>query len=171
MNGAATPLLERTLTYVGSIRPPSSNGLRATLCGYVNEQAQKVTILFASDGGSTDDGIALYTFIKTLPLEITMHAIGLVNSIAIPVFCAGKNRLASKNARFYSMIIVGRTDSPQQFHELRFPSLQSCWMRLSNGAARRSRLILSVSLRRAPRRSGYRSGGRSQIRLPPIPRQ
>jgi Winged helix-turn helix len=28
-----------------------------------------------------------------------------------------------------------------------------------------------VSLRRAPRRSGYRSGGRSQIRLPPIPRQ
>jgi hypothetical protein len=28
-----------------------------------------------------------------------------------------------------------------------------------------------VSLRRAPRRSGYRSGGRSQIRLLPIPRQ
>jgi ATP-dependent Clp protease, protease subunit len=101
MSEQAAPLLERTLTYFGSIRTPSSNGLRATLSGYVNEGTQKVTILFASDGGSTDDGIALYTYIKALPLEITMHAIGLVSSIAIPVFCAGKNRLASKNARFY----------------------------------------------------------------------
>jgi hypothetical protein len=29
----------------------------------------------------------------------------------------------------------------------------------------------NVSLRRAPRRSSYRSSGRSQIRLLPIPRQ
>ena len=99
--GQQQPLLERTLTYFGPIRPPSTNGLRATLCGYVNEGAQKVTILFASDGGSIDDGIALYTYIKALPLEITMHAIGLISSIAIPVFCAGKNRFSSKNAKFY----------------------------------------------------------------------
>jgi len=66
----------------------------------VNEGAKKITLLFASPGGSTDDGIALYTYIKALPAEIIMHAVGNVGSIALPVFLASNTRLASQNARF-----------------------------------------------------------------------
>ena len=47
----------------------------------VNEGAQKITILFASSGGSTEDGIALYTYLKALPVELEMHAVGFVSSI------------------------------------------------------------------------------------------
>lgn len=36
-----------------------------------------------------------------LPLEITMHAIGVVGSVAIPVFLAAPRRLASEQARFF----------------------------------------------------------------------
>lgn len=62
--------------------------------------AKKVTILFASEGGSTEDGIALYVYLKSLPLEITMHASGWVSSMAIPVFLAADKRTASKHAAF-----------------------------------------------------------------------
>ncbi len=94
---------ERNLTFFGSIRLPLTNGLRAALCTMVNEGAKKITVLFASDGGATDDGIALNTFLKALPVELTMHAVGYVSSIAVPVFLAAdrKHRFASQNARFY----------------------------------------------------------------------
>jgi len=91
----------RFLTFLGSIRPPQSNNFRAGLLSMVNEGAKQITILFASDGGSTDDGIALYTFLKALPIELTMHAVGNVSSSALPVFLAAPNRLASHNAHFF----------------------------------------------------------------------
>jgi ATP-dependent Clp protease, protease subunit len=91
---------ERYLTFYGPIRTPQTNSLRAALCSMVNEGATKVTILFASEGGSTEDGIALHVYLKSLPLEITMHAAGWVSSIAIPVFLAADRRLASKHAAF-----------------------------------------------------------------------
>jgi ATP-dependent Clp protease, protease subunit len=92
---------DRSLTFFGSIRAPASTSLRTALCQMVNEDAKRVTILFASDGGSTDDGIALHAYLAALPLEITMHAVGVVGSMAIPVFLAAPKRLASKHARFF----------------------------------------------------------------------
>jgi len=67
----------------------------------VNEGAKKITILFASWGGTTDDGIALYTYLTALPVELTMHAVGIVGSMAIPVFLSAPHRFASENARFF----------------------------------------------------------------------
>lgn len=93
--------VERYLTFFGPIVAPATNNFRAAICGMVNEGAQKVTILFSSGGGSVDDGVALYTYLNAQPIEVTMHAVGVVGSVAIPVFLAGKKRLASKNARFF----------------------------------------------------------------------
>lgn len=101
MNGAPQFPANRVLTFFGPINLPFTNALRSALCSMINENAKNVTILFASGGGSTDDGIALYTYLKALPFELTMHAIGSVSSVAVPVFLAAKHRLASKNARFY----------------------------------------------------------------------
>ncbi len=92
---------ERYITFFGNISSPSTNNLRAALCTMVNEGAQKITILFASPGGLTDDGIALYTYLTALPVDLTMHAVGIVGSIAIPIFLAAPNRFASRNARFF----------------------------------------------------------------------
>ena len=94
---------DRNLTFFGAIREPRTTNFRSALCAMVNEGAKKITILFASEGGSTDDGIALFTYLRALPVELTMHAIGVVSSIAVPVFlAAGKSqRLASAHSRFY----------------------------------------------------------------------
>ena len=58
-------------------------------------------ILFSSQGGSTDQGLALYNFIRELPVPIHMHAVGHVGSMAIPVFVAGDRRTATPVSRFF----------------------------------------------------------------------
>lgn len=91
----------RVITFNGPISAPASTNLRAVLCQLVNQGAQEITILFSSGGGSVDDGIALYTYIQSIPAKVTMHAIGIIGSIAIPVFLAAENRIASSNSRFF----------------------------------------------------------------------
>lgn len=83
------------------MRAPNTISLRIALTQLVNEGAKTVCVLFSSDGGSTDDGMSLYTFIRALPLDVTFHAVGIVGSIAIPVFLAADKRLASENAHFF----------------------------------------------------------------------
>lgn len=66
----------------------------------VNQKVQKLKILFASNGGSIDDGFALYGFLRALPVELTIHAIGAVESIATIIFLAADKRLATPQAHF-----------------------------------------------------------------------
>jgi ATP-dependent protease ClpP protease subunit len=67
----------------------------------VNEGATDVTVLFSSEGGSTDDGMALFTYLRALPLRFTIHAAGVVRSMGIPAFLAAERRYASAHASFY----------------------------------------------------------------------
>lgn len=91
----------RVITFNGPINAPASTNFRIVLCQLINQGAKEITILFSSGGGSVDDGIALYTYIQSLPAKVTMHAVGIVGSIAIPVFLAAQNRIASNNSRFF----------------------------------------------------------------------
>ena len=94
------PPPHRHLTFFGNIHPTSTIPLRIALCELANEGAEEVTVLFASAGGSIDDGVALFTFLRALPFKLTFHAAGLVGSMAVPIFLAAPHRLASVNARF-----------------------------------------------------------------------
>ena len=104
---------KRFIAFEGPISRQLTVNFRGGLCQLVNEGAKEITILFSSEGGSTDDGISLYTFLKALPVELTMHAIGLVKSIAIPLFLAAPNRYASQNARFYFHTYNWSTSVPE----------------------------------------------------------
>lgn len=91
----------RFLTFHGPIQAPFTTQLRLQLSNLIHQKAQKVTLLFSSGGGATDDGMALYSYLRALPYELTIHAIGLVGSMGIPVFMGGKTRVASPDARFF----------------------------------------------------------------------
>ncbi len=58
--------------------------------------------LFASSGGEVDAGFVLYNYLVSLHqnVTITMHNIGLINSMANVVFMAGQKRYAAPNASF-----------------------------------------------------------------------
>lgn len=66
----------------------------------VNEKPDVLYFLFSSNGGGVDAGVTLYNYLKSLPIEIVMHNIGSIDSIANVVFMAGKKRYASPHAVF-----------------------------------------------------------------------
>ena len=67
------------------------------------EQADfgSLVIQFSSEGGSTDQSLALHNFIASLPVPVHMHAMGHVGSAAIPVFLAGAKRTCALLSRFF----------------------------------------------------------------------
>jgi ATP-dependent protease ClpP protease subunit len=90
-----------TLVYVGQIQNPGIKNLRTACCGAVSQGIKDLQILFASSGGNVDEGLALYTFLRSLPVELTIHSIGNVDSVALIVFLAGKNRFCSQTSTFW----------------------------------------------------------------------
>jgi len=65
-----------------------------------NEKPDTLYFLFASRGGQVDAGVTLYNFLKSLPAEIVMHNIGVINSIANVIFLSGSKRYAAPHSTF-----------------------------------------------------------------------
>lgn len=72
------------------------------VCAQIMEQRKPDTLYFllSSNGGDVDAGIALYNFLKSLPVKLVMHNIGSIDSIANVIFVAGAERYASKHTSF-----------------------------------------------------------------------
>ena len=79
----------------------------ATVNALMNAVDQKVgqgiksfTLVISSPGGSVFHGLSAYNYLKGLPVEITTHNFGSVDSIGIVLYCAGSKRLSVPQARF-----------------------------------------------------------------------
>jgi len=57
-------------------------------------------ILISSPGGSVLHGLSAYNYLKGLPVTITTHNFGSVDSIGVILFCGGSRRLSVPQARF-----------------------------------------------------------------------
>lgn len=79
-----------TLVFVGPIQNPAAKNLRTACCNVVTNGHKEIQILFSSSGGAVDEGFALHNFFRSLPVTLTMHAIGYVDSMALVVFLAAE---------------------------------------------------------------------------------
>ena len=57
-------------------------------------------LLISSPGGSVIHGLSAYNYLKGLPVTITTHNFGTVDSIGVVLFCSGSKRLSVPQARF-----------------------------------------------------------------------
>jgi ATP-dependent protease ClpP protease subunit len=90
------------LVFNGSIYENAANALRSRIATILERQdCESLTIVFSSEGGSTDQGLALHNFIRALPVPIHIHAVGHVGSTAVPVFLAGHKRTCTPFSRFF----------------------------------------------------------------------
>ena len=65
------------------------------------QQGQRdFTILISSPGGSVFHGLSAYNYLKGLPVEVTTHNFGSVDSIGVVLYCGGAKRLSVPQARF-----------------------------------------------------------------------
>lgn len=66
----------------------------------VNNKVGTVHLLIQSTGGFIAEGVALYNYLRHLPLKIVAYNGGGVSSIAVIVFLAAHRRRASETASF-----------------------------------------------------------------------
>jgi ATP-dependent protease ClpP protease subunit len=59
-----------------------------------------INIVISSSGGNTREALAIYNFLRGLPVAITTYNIANIDSCANIIFLAGDKRIASPNARF-----------------------------------------------------------------------
>ncbi len=59
-----------------------------------------VHLLFQSVGGIVGDGICLYNFFKTVPIDLTIYNAGGVQSMALIAYLGAKRRITSPRALF-----------------------------------------------------------------------
>jgi len=79
--------------FMRSINPDTLNGLQVTALSALQRGATEIRIHVSSDGGTTDEGFAAYHFIRSLPVPVTMHCIGNIESMAVVLYLAGASRL------------------------------------------------------------------------------
>ena len=95
-------MIEYRLTFSGGLNVDTANHLRARIASILERQDFGwLTIQFSSEGGSADQGVALYSFLRTLSVPVHMHAMGHVGSAAVPLFLGGETRTCEPLARFF----------------------------------------------------------------------
>ncbi|SFB98794.1 ClpP family protease [Massilia yuzhufengensis] len=86
--------------FIGPINHTSACAVRNLCLQAVQSGATEIELHMSSEGGNMTAGFALYFFLKSLPVPLTTHNIGSVESIAVVIFLAGHKRYACPGTRF-----------------------------------------------------------------------
>jgi len=78
----------------------TTSALGGVLADVANKNHDEIHMLLSTPGGTVQDGIAIYNFIRALPVPLITYNIGQVNSIGNVVYQAGQRRIASKTSSF-----------------------------------------------------------------------
>jgi ATP-dependent Clp protease, protease subunit len=98
-------------TFCATIDQASVNRLMGSV-GYATQNGVKhIHMLFQSTGGSVADGVCLYNYFKTLPIQLSVYNVGSVQSIATIAYLGAKTRVANAN----SVFAIHRTSISPQF--------------------------------------------------------
>lgn len=85
--------------FMRSINSETLAGFQQVTLSALQQGATKLEIHISSDGGSNDQGFAVYHFLRSLPVPIVMHCIGNVESMAVIMFLAGSERVITPHGK------------------------------------------------------------------------
>lgn len=87
------------IVFTADVQAPQVAKLRNALAEASNA-GNDVCLIISSGGGNVVEGLGISAFMRTLPIEITTHNIGQIDSIASVIFAAGSKRVATAQASF-----------------------------------------------------------------------
>jgi ATP-dependent Clp protease protease subunit len=76
------------------------NALMEAIDQKIKQGTAQFIILISCPGGSVFHGLSAYNYLKGLPVAVTTHNFGSVDSIGVVLFCGGSKRLSVPQARF-----------------------------------------------------------------------
>ena len=82
---------------------------RALLKMAEDDPNEPITLYINCFGGSVYDGLGMYDVLTSLPMQINTVCVGSAMSMALILFLAGDNRMASKNSTFMAHNLAGGT--------------------------------------------------------------
>jgi ATP-dependent protease ClpP protease subunit len=88
------------------------------LANCANQGVRQVYILLSTPGGNVIHGLNLYNVIRAMPLELTMHNVGNVDSIGNAIFLAGKRRFACPHSTFMFHGVGFEVNAGSRFEEI-----------------------------------------------------
>lgn len=101
-----TPLKEglvmtlHTINFMKDINAETLVGLQGAALQAVSQGASELHIHVSCLGGSTDAGFTAFQFIRALPIPVTMHCIGNIESMGVIIFLAADTRKAVPDSKF-----------------------------------------------------------------------
>lgn len=118
--------MDRTTTYINfhsPIWPGAVGALMNAIQQKIQQGAEKIVLLISFPGGQVTSGLALYNFLKRIPVELETHNYGSVDSIAVAIFCAGKKRFCVSDGKFFMHEIghnvpQGKRFEPKELKEM-----------------------------------------------------
>lgn len=99
------------------INPQTSSNLMSFLSDQINKGQKEFYFLLSSPGGSVNDGVVLYNFIRALPAKIVMHNIGIIDSITNVIFLASDERYANPASSFLFHGVAFDINQPMRLDE------------------------------------------------------
>ena len=66
----------------------------------MRQGAREFILLISSPGGDAFYGLSAYNYLRGLPITITTHNFGTVDSVAVVLYCCGSHRLSVPQAQF-----------------------------------------------------------------------
>ncbi len=88
------------IKFFAPVSDASINALMNAIDGKMKQGVNHFIILISSPGGSVFHGLSAYNYLRGLPVTITTHNFGSVDSIGVVLFCGGSRRLSVPQARF-----------------------------------------------------------------------
>ena len=88
------------IRFMAPVIPITTLSLSKCLDQALLHKSEHIHLLISSGGGSVFHGISMYNYLKGLNIDITTYNFGSADSIATVLFCAGKNRVCVRHARF-----------------------------------------------------------------------
>ncbi len=86
--------------FIGPINHSAVCSVRNLCLQALQSGATEIALHMSTEGGNMTAGFALYFFLKSLPLPLTTHNIGSVESVGVVIFLAGSKRYACPGTRF-----------------------------------------------------------------------
>jgi ATP-dependent Clp protease, protease subunit len=132
------------VTFSAEINQNTTQALIALLSQQINMGVKEVYLLLSTSGGNLMNGLNLFNVLCSLPVKLTTHNVGNIDSIGNVIFLAGKERYACPHSTFMfhgvGLDIPGQTRLERRFLRERLDSIAADELRIGSIIEERSRL-------------------------------
>ena len=116
-------VMDKWLRFVGPINEKTTQAIFQVVDNFFALGANHLHILMSSGGGSVFHGLALNSYLRNLPIECTTYGFNSVQSVAVPFFCVGQQRICTPETTFmihsvYNPQLSEQNVTPRRLREM-----------------------------------------------------